>query len=834
MSDKNKKKYNYMYNKEQLRKDAEKYLKENEPPVKWTEDATIKEIIQELQVHQIELEIQNEELRNKQRQLEISRNQYSDLYENAPIVYLTLDIKGYIHKSNISGAKLFGLDSNINIKKPLAIFVTSEYKPIMYKHLKDTIEKEEKQSCEIMIINNTGKKMYVLMESIAIRNSSGYDDKEKDYKKMQIRTAIIDITERKNAEIAQKEMEEKNHNMQSFLQSSLDALPSHIAILNSNAEIIYVNKKWKKFINENNLKDLDYIPGKNYIKACSNAIKQGDSNAEKIVEAINQVLQKKSNNHYIEYPCNSTANEKWFAVRINGFKNQGEINVMISHEDITKRKKTEIKIKESEDRYKAVVEDQTELICRYKPDLTITFVNQAFCKYYNKSKEELIGNNLATQILDKYVPDEVRKKVTKKMSTLSKNNPNIVIVHSVNFDTEVRLQKSSLRAIFNDEGEIIEYQSVDRDITEQKQAEEELRKFYRAVEYSPSIVVITNNKGVIEYVNPKFCEKTGYEYEEAVGKSPQVLKSGYHNYEYYKELWNTIKSDKIWKGLFYNKRKDGKYYWDYASIAPVKDESGNITHFIKVAEDVTKKKEAEEKLKQTMKELEATNKELEQFTSVVSHDLKSPLNVVISYVNLMKKKYTDKEANYLTNQVMKRTYNMLDLIDNLLHYSRAGKVNKEDLEVCDCELILQSATENLKIDIESNNAKITHSPLPKIYGYKVQLISLFQNLLSNAIKYRKEKVAPDIYISAEKTEENNKWLFSFKDNGIGINSKKKDKIFLIFHREKTVSDKYSGYGIGLAYCKKIVENHNGKIWVESEPDKGSTFYFTINTKPIKE
>ncbi|MFW5800208.1 MAG: PAS domain-containing protein [Spirochaetota bacterium] len=356
MSDKNKKKYTYMYNKEQLRKDAEKYLKENEAPVKWTEDATIKEIIQELQVHQVELEIQNEELRNRQRQLEISRNQYSDLYENAPIVYLTLDINGYIHKSNIAGAKLFGLDSNINIKKPLAIFVASEYKPIMYKHLKDTIEKEEKQSCEIMIISNSGKKLYLQMESIASRESSDYDDKEKDNKKIRIRTAMIDITERKKAETARKEME---------------------------------------------------------------------------------------------------------------------------------------------DRYKAVVEDQTELICRYKPDLTITFVNQAFCKYYNKSKEELIGNNLATQILDKYVPNEVRKKVTKKMSTLSINNPNIVIVHSVNFDKEVRLQKSNLRAIFNDEGEIIEYQSVDRDITEQKRAEEELRKFYRAVEYSPSIVVITNDKGII-------------------------------------------------------------------------------------------------------------------------------------------------------------------------------------------------------------------------------------------------------------------------------------------------------------------------------------------------
>ncbi|MFW5800207.1 MAG: sensor histidine kinase [Spirochaetota bacterium] len=234
-----------------------------------------------------------------------------------------------------------------------------------------------------------------------------------------------------------------------------------------------------------------------------------------------------------------------------------------------------------------------------------------------------------------------------------------------------------------------------------------------------------------------------------------------------------------------------------------------------------------------MKELEASNKELEQFASVVSHDLKGPLSVVISYINLMKKKYTDKEAKYLTEQVIQRTHNMLDLIDNLLHYSRAGKVNKEDLEVCDCELILQSATENLKIDIESNNAKITHSPLPKIYGYKVQLISLFQNLLSNAIKYRKED-PPNIHIYAKKTGENNEWLFSFKDNGIGINSKKKDKIFLIFHREKAVYDKYSGYGIGLAYCKKIVENHNGKIWVESEPDKGSTFYFTINTKPVKE
>jgi signal transduction histidine kinase len=225
-------------------------------------------------------------------------------------------------------------------------------------------------------------------------------------------------------------------------------------------------------------------------------------------------------------------------------------------------------------------------------------------------------------------------------------------------------------------------------------------------------------------------------------------------------------------------------------------------------------------------ELERSNKALEEFAYIASHDLQEPIRMVISYVQLLERHYKDKldkDANIFINYAVDGAKRMQHLIQDLLMYARVGSKKKE-FAVVDILNVLEYAKMNLTVVINESGAKILNGELPKVYGDKTQLIELFQNLLGNALKFRQKDIALEIHVNAEK--KNNDWQFSIKDNGIGIQKEHFDRIFLIFQRLHS-REEYPGTGIGLAYCKKIVEHHGGRIWVESEFGQGTTFFFTL-------
>jgi len=239
-------------------------------------------------------------------------------------------------------------------------------------------------------------------------------------------------------------------------------------------------------------------------------------------------------------------------------------------------------------------------------------------------------------------------------------------------------------------------------------------------------------------------------------------------------------------------------------------------------------KRTEEELKEAMKKLQKSNLDLEQFAYVASHDLQEPLRMIRSFLQLLQRRYggqLDSDADEFIEFAVDGARRMQGLINDLLEYSRVTTTGKEFNNI-KMEKSLEKALINLNVSIEENNASITHDSLPIIYGDYSQIIELLQNLIGNAIKYHSEKTL-HIHISAQK--EDKQWLFSIKDNGIGIDSQYTDQIFMIFRRLHT-NEEYKGTGIGLAITKRIVERHGGKIWVESEPGKGTTFYFTL---PIK-
>jgi light-regulated signal transduction histidine kinase (bacteriophytochrome) len=244
--------------------------------------------------------------------------------------------------------------------------------------------------------------------------------------------------------------------------------------------------------------------------------------------------------------------------------------------------------------------------------------------------------------------------------------------------------------------------------------------------------------------------------------------------------------------------------------------------------DITERKRAEEELKRTAAQLARSNAELEQFASVASHDLQEPLRMVSSYVQLLARRYKgklDNDADEFIAYAVDGTARMQRLLSDLLTYSRVGTQGKPFTRT-DSESVLAQAIANLQLAIEDNHAVITHDPLPAVMADEGQLVQLLQNLIGNAIKFHSQE-QPQVHVSA--ALQGTEWVFSVSDNGIGIEPQHVDRIFVIFGRLHAAAE-YPGTGIGLALCKKIVERHGGRIWVESEPQKGATFYFTMPTR----
>ena len=270
---------------------------------------------------------------------------------------------------------------------------------------------------------------------------------------------------------------------------------------------------------------------------------------------------------------------------------------------------------------------------------------------------------------------------------------------------------------------------------------------------------------------------------------------------------------------------DGQQIWITTSRVPFHDQDGAVIGVLGTYEDISARKQVEEKLKKAMEELTRSNTELERFAYVASHDLQEPLRMITSYLQLLERRYKDRldgDALEFINYAVDGSARMKTLINDLLTYSRVGTRGKDFVQV-NCNEVMSLVLQNLKMAIDESQTQVTTAPLPVITADAVQVEQLFQNLIANAIKFRGSQ-DPRIQIGSRK--EGREWVFWVQDNGIGIEPRYFERIFVIFQRLHG-REQYPGTGIGLAVSKRIVERHGGRIWVESKPGEGSTFFFTF-------
>jgi PAS domain S-box-containing protein len=352
--------------------------------------------------------------------------------------------------------------------------------------------------------------------------------------------------------------------------------------------------------------------------------------------------------------------------------------------------------------------------------------------------------------------------------------------------------------------------------------------FRAAVESAPSGMVIVDGSGTITLVNRETERLFGYAREELLGKSVEILvperfRSSHSGYR--EEFTERPSARRMGKRRdLYGLRKDGTEIPVEIGLNPIQTEKGLLV--LSVIVDISERKRAEEALRTTAEELQRSNAELEQFAYIASHDLQEPLRMVTGFLQLLEQRnkvqLDEKAISYIDYAVNGAAW-MSQLINDLLEYSRVQRKIRKPGTV-DLNRALDLAVVNLRRSIAESSGRVIRDELPAVYGDSTQLTQLFQNLLGNAVKFHRKDVPPEIYIRAHRNGRN--WIVSVSDNGIGISPEYVDRIFLIFQRLHSRNE-YPGTGIGLAICKKIVEQLGGRIWVESNPGKGSTFYFTL-------
>ncbi|NOG46658.1 MAG: PAS domain S-box protein [Calditrichaeota bacterium] len=509
------------------------------------------------------------------------------------------------------------------------------------------------------------------------------------------------------------------------------------------------------------------------------------------------------------------------------FDGEKAIRIVGTHQDITERKKAEQKITQSETRLSNLMSNLPGMAytCKYDQDWTMLFVNDASVQLTGYKPVQLI-NNSEISYNDLIHPDD-RIKVRNSIDDSLRIGKHFELEYRITSadGKEKWVWEKGIRSGKFDDGTIL-LEGVIHDITVRKQGELEIKKLTAALEQSPVSIVITSSDGTTEYVNPKYCELTGYTSEEAIGKMPSILKSGKHTQAFYSELWNTINSGNIWSGQFQNRKKNGELFWEDATIGPILNKEGNITHFVSMKEDITERIILQEQFQQAQK-----MESVARLAGGVAHDFNNMLAVILGYSEMALSEL--EPGNKLYNdikQINSAGQRSADLTTQLLAFSRKQTIAPKLLNLNDCVTgMLKMLGRLIGEDIE-----LSWEPGKDIWPVKMdpsQVDQVLANLCINArdaisgvgritIKTKNVTFDKEYSILHSFAEAGDYISISVYDNGCGMDKETSAKIFEPFFTTKGVG---KGTGLGLATVYGVVKQNEGLINVYSEPGQGTNF-----------
>ncbi|QLK25872.1 PAS domain S-box protein [Natrinema zhouii] len=500
-----------------------------------------------------------------------------------------------------------------------------------------------------------------------------------------------------------------------------------------------------------------------------------------------------------------------------------ETGISVYFRDVTERRERERELEQTERRFEAIFEDPNILVGLLEPDGTVLDINGTAMEYIDADLEDVIGEPMwETPWWDE--GDQVQRDVREWTERAAAGE-------YVNFETDLTRPNGEwytlsgvFRPVTNDEGDVVSIFVSDRDITERKKRERELeeseQRYRTLAEHFPNgVVTLFDHDLTYTLVAGQGFDKIPVDPADAEG-------------EQFDDVWPTETSDALRPALQAAlEGEERSVELEYAGrewviyTVPITDTRGDVFAGVSMAYDITERKEYQRKLEETVDRLEESNKRLEQFAYAASHDLQEPLRMVSSYLQLIESRYADaldEDGEEFLQFAVDGADRMRDMIEGLLAYSRV-ETQGDPLEPVDLDSVLESVLADLRLQIEETDAELETDTLPRVEGDASQLRQVIQNLLSNALEYSGDS-SPRISVDAERR--GREWVISVSDEGIGIDPDDQDRVFEVFQRLHS-REEYSGTGIGLALCQRIIERHGGEIWVDSDPGEGATFSFTL-------
>lgn len=519
------------------------------------------------------------------------------------------------------------------------------------------------------------------------------------------------------------------------------------------------------------------------------------------------------------------------------------------HREFARQQRAELVVRDSEERLRAILETAVEGIITIGERGEIELMNPAALKMFGYAPDEIIGQNIRLlmpapdrEAHDSYLAN-YRATGEAKIIGIGRE-----VIGQKKDGTRFPMELSVAEARL---GEGPRFVGSVRDITARKEAEnralsalKQLKDLQAALDQHSS-VAITDAAGKITYANEKFCAKSKYSREELLGQDHRILNSGYHTKDFFREMWSTIQSGKVWHGEVRNRSKDSSHYWVDMTIVPFLDEAGKPTQYVAIRTDITRRKTVELELQQAVEALADKNKELEAIVYAASHDLRSPLVNIQGFskeltriCETMKRRAAVSHEGAVRVDVgqepfasdIPRALHFINagvvkidlLLSGLLRYSRVGRLVM-NIQVVDMNALVDGVAQASKFQIDEAGAHFRREDLPKCFGDPSHLGQVFSNLIDNALKYRDPNRPIEIKVAG--TVERGRAIYGVSDNGIGIDPEHREKVFEIFHRLNP--EAAQGEGLGLTIAQRILERHNGRIWVEGRPGTGSTFFVSL-------